>query len=97
MGDIKRIPKTVYIVSLMVAGIADYFNFVVSIPFLGDITIVFLRLTFYLLGYGGKNRSMITGLVIEAIPYVSLLPGCMMFVSRFYADNLIETKGQKAR
>ena len=87
--------KSTYSVMMMIAAVGDIFNFFVPIPGQGDVVIFLLCLSLWVEGYGWRSKRMVTGLIIEAIPVVSALPGCCMFISKFYAENLKETIGQK--
>lgn len=80
----------VFMAMLFPAAIFDLFSI---IPFLGNLTsflfIFFARLSFWLAGYRSKGTTALTvgTALLEFIPGLSILPGCMAFVTGFYLAN----------
>lgn len=72
---------------------AALFDLISLIPIIGMFTsflfILLCRITFWLLGYGSKGSMALTPttMIVEFIPGINILPGCMSFVFLFYLSN----------
>lgn len=93
--DNKRMPSFVLLPALFLAGLFDVVSIV---PFFGNFSsmlfIFFTRLTFWLIGYRSKGTIALTvgTTFVEFIPGFSILPGCIAFVTGFYAINRKNTE-----
>lgn len=90
----KRFEGFVYHTYLSTAVMVDFLG--LFIPFIGAIFVMFARTSLTLGGYRGLSPArFITALIFEAIPGLSMLPVCTLFVIRTKVTNTIKNTGSE--
>ena len=83
-GGTKEMSKIAFAGGLSVAIIIDIIG--IFVPIIGTIFIVFMRLSFWLVGYDMRNSAVMTTVngLLECLPVV---PSCTIFMLLAYKKN----------
>ena len=86
VSSVRSTPKMDFVDLMLGLFIAGIFDFLSIIPAMGAIGIGLLTMWFWFKGIEMKKLStgMIIGLIIELLPFISLIPAVMGFVIRTY-------------